>query len=268
MFEARLTEASLLKRIIEAMKDIVTDANIECSQDKLMLQAMDSSHVSLVHLVLNKTGFDHYRCDKSQALGLNLPNVAKILKCAENKDTVTLKSTEGEDHLTMQFENDQADRLSDFEMKLMDIDSEHLGIPETEYTCHVKMSSSEFQRIVRDMQVLGDTCTIAADKEGVKFSVSGDMGKGCVTIRQNEAIDNKDDATVIKLEEPVELTFAMRYLNMFVRATPLSPSVTLSMSKDVPLVVEYQIAADKDNKEPFGHIRYYLAPKIDDDNTQ
>jgi hypothetical protein len=31
--------------------------------------------------------------------------------------------------MTFMFENQNADRISDFELKLMDIDSEHLGIP-------------------------------------------------------------------------------------------------------------------------------------------
>lgn len=53
------------------------------------------------------------------------------------------------------------------------------------------------------------------------------------------------------------MTFAMRYLNLFTKATPLSSSVTLSMSPDVPLVTEYKISE-------MGYIRYYLAPKIDD----
>lgn len=56
------------------------------------------------------------------------------------------------------------DRISDFEMKLMDIDCEHLGIPEQEYQCTIKMPSSEFQRIIRDLGVLGDTCTIGVTK--------------------------------------------------------------------------------------------------------
>jgi hypothetical protein len=34
----------------------------------------------------------------------------------------------------------------------------------------------------------------------------------------------------------------MRYLNLFTKATPLSSTVTLSMSPDVPLVTEYKIA--------------------------
>ena len=49
------------------------------------------------------------------------------------------------------------DRISDFEIKLMDIDSEHLGIPDTDYNATVKMPSAEFQRIVRDLTTLGDT---------------------------------------------------------------------------------------------------------------
>lgn len=32
------------------------------------------------------------------------------------------------------------DRISDFELKLMDIDSEHLGIPKTEYNCIIQVN--------------------------------------------------------------------------------------------------------------------------------
>jgi len=39
---------------------------------------------------------------------------------------------------------------------------------------------------------------------------------------------------VIDLVEPVTLTFALRYLNSFSKATPLSPTVILSMSKVGP----------------------------------
>ena len=36
---------------------------------------------------------------------------------------------------------------------------------------------------------------------------------------------------MIDLVEPVTLTFALRYLNSFSKATPLSPTVILSMNK-------------------------------------
>lgn len=39
----------------------------------------------------------------------------------------------------------------------MDIDSEHLGIPETEYDVVVNMSSVRFQETVRDLQQISDS---------------------------------------------------------------------------------------------------------------
>lgn len=119
---------------------------------------MDSSHVSLCFLQMRADGFEHFRCDKALSLGINTPNFAKLLKCAANEDIVTLKAEEGVDSLTMLFESQNQDRISEFELKLMDIDSEHLGIPDTEYKCNIRMPAAEFQRIIRDLGVLGDTC--------------------------------------------------------------------------------------------------------------
>ena len=39
----------------------------------------------------------------------------------------------------------------------------------------------------------------------------------------------------IEMNEPVQLIFALNYLNFFTKATPLSKTVTLSMSADIPL---------------------------------
>lgn len=47
------------------------------------------------------------------------------------------------------FESPNQERISDFELKLMDIDSEQLGIPDTDYAATVKMPSSEFARICK-----------------------------------------------------------------------------------------------------------------------
>ena len=43
--------------------------------------------------------------------------------------------------------------------------------------------------------------------------------------RQSTSADKPEDNTVIDMQEPVALTFALRYLNSFAKATPLSPSV-------------------------------------------
>jgi proliferating cell nuclear antigen len=140
----------------------------------------------------------------------------------------------------------------------MDIDYEQLGIPDTPYKCSIKMPSREFERIVRDLQVLGDTCTISVGKEGVRFSVSGNIGTGNILTRANATAEKDEDQVIIDMDEPVELNFALRYLNFFTKATNLSKHVLISMSPDVPVVIEYPI-------EDSGYVKYYLAPKIEEE---
>lgn len=61
--------------------------------------------MSLCALKMSAPGFDHYRCDKAISLGVNTPNLSKILKCAGNEDLVTIKSEEETDTLSMTFES-------------------------------------------------------------------------------------------------------------------------------------------------------------------
>lgn len=60
------------------------------------------------------------------------------------------------------------------------------------------------------------------------------------------------------MKEPVSLTFGLRYLNSLTKATPLSETVTPSLSSDLPVVAEYRIAG-------MGCISCYLAPNIEEE---
>jgi hypothetical protein len=78
MFEARLNQGSILKKVLDSIKDLVTDANFEADpMDGFKLQAMDSSHVSLVSLKLHSDGFAHFRCDRPLTMGMNLANMVR-----------------------------------------------------------------------------------------------------------------------------------------------------------------------------------------------
>lgn len=260
MFEARLVQSSILKKVLEAIKELLNQASFDCSNSGIQLQAMDNSHVSLVSLNLRSDGFDKYRCDRNLSMGINLASMSKIMKCAGNDDVLTIKAQDNADTVTFIFETQNQEKVSDYEMKLMNLDQEHLGIPETNYSCIIKMPSNEFARICRDLSQFGESVVISCTKEGVKFSTVGDIGTANVKLAQTASADKEEEAVTIEMQEPVTLTFACRYLNYFTKATPLSPQVQLSMSSDVPLVVEYKIG-------DIGHIRYYLAPKIEDEET-
>lgn len=180
-----------------------------------------------------------------------------------------------------------SDRIGEFDLKLMDIDTEHLGIPDTEYDAVVKLSSNEFARICRDLSNVGESVKITITKEGVTFSTEGEIGDARMTLKQGSGsaarLDDDDDAGLdeddadkptkkrrtdagassstggvvpveIQLEKAVALTFSVQYLVNFTKAAPLSSAVTLHMADKVPLLVEFAFEN--------GHVRYYLAPKL------
>lgn len=92
MFEAKLLEGNILKKIIDAIKDIVTEVNFDISPSGISLQAMDSSHVALVSLNLSMEGFETYRADTNQVIGVSIANLAKVMKLADPTDNITLQA--------------------------------------------------------------------------------------------------------------------------------------------------------------------------------
>jgi len=258
MFEAKLSAASLLKKIIEAIKDLVTEAPIDCSENAMCLQAMDASHVALVTLKLDIGAFDSYRCDRTISLGLSLIDVAKVLKCAKNEDTCMIRYEDNEGDSVMFTFEDIKSRKQDITLKMMDIENDHLGIPDQKYSCVIDMPSAEFHRTCRDIGSFSDTLTISATKAGVVFSGKGDTATNTVTYTNSNTVDEDDkDHIFIEVKEKVNLSFAIKYVINFTKATALCDRVRISLCNDVPLVVEYAI---DDN----GYLRFYLAPKVDD----
>ena len=103
--------------------------------------------------------------------------------------------------------------------------------------------------------MLTTAVTLECAKEGVKFSAQGDIGSGAVTLRSHSDIEKPENNVNIDLSEPVALTFSLKYLVGFCKATGLSTSVKLCLSNEVPLLVEYELSGGS-------HLRFYLAPKV------
>lgn len=178
---------------------------------------MDSSHVALVSLNLSMDGFEHYRADSNMVLGVSIANLAKVMKLADNSDSITLQADQEATHLKIIFENAKTERKTEFNLNLITIDSEHLAIPETEYQSVVTINSNEYSKICKELFSLSETVQVTTDPNCVTFSVEGEVGSGSVKLGHNEG-----EQTILEVTEPVTQQFALRYLNMFNKAAAIS----------------------------------------------
>ncbi|KAL7147664.1 hypothetical protein ABFS83_06G122500 [Erythranthe nasuta] len=256
MLELRLARGSLLKKVVESIKDFVDDANFDFSATGLYVQTMDSYEAAMVELLLRREGFVHYRCDRKISIGVNFENMSEMLECAKEDDVITLKADDVSGDLIFVFENPAQDIITEFKMKILDIRRQHLAIPETEYDATVRMSSLKFAKVCKNLFCIGNKVVISVTNEGVRFSTSGDSGStATIFCRQNTTTDKPEDATVIEMKREVSLPFLLSFLCKITKATALSNAVTLSFCAEFPLRVEYKIAE-------MGYIRFHLSPRI------
>lgn len=87
------------------------------------------------------------------------------------------------------------------------------------------------------------------------FRCNGDIGSGSVSLRTHTNVEKPDQNVEIQLTEPVALTFSLKYLVNFCKASGLSGRVKLCLSAEVPLLVEYGLSNNS-------YLRFYLAPKV------
>jgi proliferating cell nuclear antigen len=78
----------------------------------------------------------------------------------------------------------------------------------------VTLSSSDFAKTCKELSNLAETMTIETSKEAVKFSINGEHGKGCITVNARDS-DKTEEQVQLDVDEPVNLSFALRYIFKF-----------------------------------------------------
>lgn len=134
MFEAHLASSAVLKKVIDAIKNFVDEANFECSNSGIQvynrisnristflrwfnfewrrlfiyniifliiqLQAVDNSVVSVLSLTFYSDGFVKFHCDRSLTIGMNFENLTKILAGINDEDEIKLMVKDKDDKIT------------------------------------------------------------------------------------------------------------------------------------------------------------------------
>ncbi|KAI3402612.1 POL30 [Candida oxycetoniae] len=259
MLEGKFDESTLLKKIVDAVKDSVKVCNFNCTEHGITVQAVDDSRVLLVSLLVGQTAFSEYRCDRDVTLGIDLDSFAKIIKCGQNEDYLTLLAEDSPDSVMTIFEDKKKERVSEYSLKLMNIDSEFLKIDDMDYDCVINMPSTEFSKIVRDLRNLSESLNIVVTKDSVKFTSEGEKGSGSVVLKPYTDMDKPEESVSVHLDNPVDLTFGLKYLGDIIKASSLSNSITIKLADKAPALFEFKLDVG-------GYLRFYLAPKFDEDD--
>jgi len=243
VFEVTFEKGTLLKQIVDAIAELTTNVRFQCTEDGIAIREMDNAHVAIVLLFLSAKAFDkNYKCERSLIIGVDLSTLKKAIKNVGKDDVVKLSAMDDGDTI-------------DVSIRQLEIDADNYDIPVSDYDAVTTIASSDFKGVIQDLSQWGDdNVTITAKKKGLFFINEGDSVSAEVVIKH----DGKSSSSAI-IKQEVSLKVAIPKLSDFVMATVLSKEVVLSMSPNLPLLVQYALP------DKYGLLQYHLAPKIEND---
>lgn len=253
--EVKTVQSAAFRILIEALKEILTDANLEFDETGLKIMAMDTTHTVLVHLKLKAEHFESFHCARRFVLGVNMIHLFKLIKTMGNNDSLTLYMEDNDpNRLGIKIENGDLNKITTYKLRLIDLDEETINIPATTFSSVITMPSTEFQKTCRDMHSLSDKIEIESVNGALIFKCMGDFAK-------QETIMGESDSGIgyVKSnEEIVQGVFLLRHLVLFTKCTNLCNTIEIYLKNDYPLIIKYTVAS-------LGEIKLCLAPIRDSD---
>lgn len=253
-----LLKADTFTSLFQHIKLFTEHVNITFTDDKMYLQTMDSSRVSIVEINLPKLWFDEYEMkDCSVTMGIQANVLFKVLNSRDKDQIIHLEYEKDSDKLYIHFTSENKQSFDKhFEINLIDLDVELLEIPAFDSNTDISVPSSYFAGIITQLQIFGDTIEFQCSEEKVQLiSHSVESGKMKVDIK----VDELTEYSISESEEVMKISFSLSRIHNICSYHKLSREVDIILTHDYPMKIIYKL----DEEEAC--MTFYLAPKIGDD---
>lgn len=251
---ARTTQSSALKALFDTLKDLLEDACLEFDQDGMRLVCPDSTHIAMVHLRLDASNFEEYHCRRPTSVGINITRLFKLLKTIASSDALSI-FVDANDPTRMGIRVESGERRTSttFKIGMMDIEPIKIDLPPIECDTCLSLSSTDMQKIIRDMSSIADRVEITNTKDRLTLACSGDFCSQETVLGESNKVSPPTPAGGSGIVQGV---FSLSYLVIFCKCSALCPAVEINLRNDWPIIFRYTVAA-------LGEIKLCLSPMCD-----
>jgi len=247
LINIKTIQASIIKQVIDALKDILMDVNLEIDETGLKIMAMDNTHVVLIHLKLEADKFEEYFCEKKMYIGVNMLKLHMLIKTIGTNDLLTLYIEKDDPNkLGIKISNNEKNVETNYKLSTIDIDVLSVTIPPVNFHTTITMPSSYLQKIIRDMHNISEYIEIRNIEKSLILKCKGDFCSQ-ETILGSEKAQNitisKQSEDIDTDQEIIQGVFSLKYLLIFTKCTNLCPTVEIYLKNSYPIILRYSIAS-------------------------
>ena len=256
--------------IFTNLKNICNNMNFIIGKEGLYTQGLDPSHICVVELNLTPSWFDRIKLPTKKnfyRIGLDCSMLERVFKCLEPGQSIKITYMEDStEDLLIYFEGKGHDKM--FEIPLLDIDTEQLGIPDAEYSSDIIINSDEFKHILSQLVNFGDKVQFKLGyDDNIYMRTEGILGKMQVRIKEENIVEY-----ALEENKMFEIEYGIRFINLFCHFSKLNQNINVHISENIPMKLQYDLSNWKELKDDddidndVNYFKTYLAPLLDDDD--
>lgn len=172
-FNVKFDNGKLFAKMIETASKYTDETQIVVNKKEVYIKSVEIGGSVMIYCVLKKNAWSEYKCDKERALGIDLNDLDTILKRCSVKDQIRLKYEPKIPKLIVQFIGKNTGKTRTFRLDEINVEKSTMKlqkIMDIEGDCEFSLKSSEFNEILKDVEVISEEITITTTDESIKFS--------------------------------------------------------------------------------------------------
>jgi proliferating cell nuclear antigen len=245
--------------IFQLLKHWNSHISMHFETERLYIQSMDKSHICLADIEIKKNWFSNYDSLKDINIAVDANHFAILMNYALKNDILELKFEDEyePDKLFINFLNGKENETSFdhfFELNLIDVEQEELGIPSVDYDVEFTIETKKFIDTLLELNIFGQNVNIRCDENIIELNSNSDSTK----VKINIPVEQLDEYAIDITEEPkVDVAFSLNHLCKMCTSLKLSGKINVSVSKDYPMLLVYNLGDDS-------KVSFFIAPKVSD----
>lgn len=248
--------------LFKNLQQVCDTVTIQFTEDKMYIQSMDSHHVCMVEIQLSNEWFDTYEIDSDDinTISTNTSIFQCILKCKDQSQQITMQYSGDPDTLDISFTEGETGTFDKyFEMPLITIEHDVLHVPsESEWEAEIEIKSSIFQTLTSEMNLFSDEIIVECREDDCSMKTSGINGSYNI----NCNVENLESYSIDE-DTTIQAKYSLAYFGIVGCFSKLNELLHLELSNQLPVKMTYNLGDDANDED--NYVRFYLAPKIVDD---
>jgi proliferating cell nuclear antigen len=241
--------------LFQLLKNWSSNLSLHFAKDQLYIQTMDQSHICLSNITIKKDWFTEYTNINNTRICVDSVHFAIMVNYAlkHQKMEIRFEDEAEPDKLFINLLSSTAKNANFdhfFELPLIDVEQDILGIPEVDYDVDFTIESKKFAELIAELNVFGSNLNVKCSEQLLELNSDGDSGK----LKINIPIDDLNEYAIAEGEE-LDISYSLNHISRMCLSTKLGATVSVSISVEYPMSLKYDLGEDSS-------VAFYVAPKI------